>query len=134
MLVQTQCRHWEESPVGAGVVVVVEGVVVIVVGPIFQIFSSWFQYMNLSEDNIENPVFIIRGSHSSILVCLRVVVDGVLAAEGVDSLASAGGCRWSLNSEPRTDGESCQPALDIEEEEGGLYHHGLSRGVSMNVQ
>ena len=66
------------------------------------------------------------------------MVDGYTEVlhEAVDSLAAAGGCSSSrnLNPESGTDGESCQPALDIEEEEGGLYHHGLSRGVSMNVQ
>ena len=48
--------------------------------------------------------------------------------EAVDSLAAAGGCWRSLDKEPGADGESCQPALDTEEEEGGQYPHCLRPG------
>ena len=66
----------------------------------------------------------------SLLVCPRVVVGGHagVAHDGVDSLAAAGGCSRSLNPEPGADGESGQPALDVEEEEGCLYQHCLSLG------
>ena len=53
--------------------------------------------------------------------------------DGVDSLAAAGGCSRSLDPEPGTDGESGQPALDVEEEEGQLYHHCLSLGHCWSV-
>ena len=59
------------------------------------------------------------------------MVDGYagVAQVGVDSLAAAGGCRRSLDKEPGADGESCQSALDIEEEEdGGQYPHCLRPG------
>ena len=63
----------------------------------------------------------------SLLVCPRVVVGGHagVAHDGVDSLAAAGGCSRSLDPEPGADGESGQPALDVEEEEGRLYQHCL---------
>ena len=66
----------------------------------------------------------------SLLVCPRVVVGGHtgVALDGVDSLAAAGGCSRSLDPESEADGESGQPALDVEEEEGRLYHHCLSLG------
>ena len=52
-----------------------------------------------------------------------------VAQDGVDSLAAAGGCRWSLNPDPGTDGESCQSALDVEEEkEDGQHPHCLRPG------
>ena len=71
----------------------------------------------------------------SLLVYPRVVVGGHtgVALDGVDSLAAAGGCWRSLNPEPGTDGESGQPALDVEEEEGCLYHHCLSLGYWWSV-
>ena len=64
------------------------------------------------------------------MVKAQVVVCGLagVAHDGVDSLAAAGGCSRSLNPELGADGESGQPALDVEEEEGRLYHHCLSLG------
>ena len=71
----------------------------------------------------------------SLLVYPQVVVGGLagVAHEGVDSLAAAGGCSRSLDPELGADGESGQPALDVEEEEGCLYQHCLSLGHRWSV-